>query len=522
MKRVIIVSDENFQMAMRSAKCDEPNAVKFVFEHGDICQLFGMYCGCMIDIRATRCGDLDSGNFTLDRSDFIYDRIIDICKRGYYDEATHLVAMTGLRTPNIIPESCEMAFLVYSDPIEVDLLKVLGRNMIMKYRPKSGEKPEDESVDNSNDYAYDELPIQMYIQAFDRRYPIYRHAAGPMSKMAKFANFHISEDYHPDPSPPPIGLIPNNQSLCYAATTITILLSIPEISRRISELVIDEAACAAMPKDDLRFLDLLALYCSFLRRGGSKSAGAMLNESLVELPAFERFSHSNCEDSVTFLVVFSNELRRLGIAKTIDPNGFVFFGEPKSSSASGSASAPLIGACGVNMCVHGGFAPCPKNEQRTIRFPFTIIDDVVDRGNGQVFWNIRLDNAESIIRPHDEGCTRGKILLRDVENGECFTHDEAVESAFNGRQAPDILIIIHTLGDSPDRIVIPCALDVGGHQYTLHGASLFDEHYNTQNGHYTSLIVSSTTMFVYDPAYAPNTEDMRVYRVRFLCYIRVR
>ena len=503
------------------------NMRKIILSRDDVVRLFGIYSGKMIDIDNLTYG---SKNYTFCDNDSIYDRLIDMHRKGYVDDALFMTSVMVLRIPNENIEKADQVLIVCENLGEVPLLKVVARNIIMMSNMKSVEVVE-----------YDELDMQLYLRAFSGDYKLHCFTSLPESLVPEFANFYVSENYHPKSNSPPLGLIPNNKGLCYAASTLTIILSIPQIADRIVEaaskleIILRNSKRLTSPSvsqstiaAEYEFLQIMCKYITYLKFNSPSDddAGVLINLMMLKLPEFEEFSHDSPNDSIEFLSCLIGMLHRANIVSISDTTKTQVLLSKISDPDAPSRDTVLFGMCDIGSCVYSHVEPCSQRSPRSAKLDCTPHEKLVQipHESGNVpFWTITIENKPYVRTLEEVGSTYGKIIFKTLRDGNQFSIDDIIAHNFNKNNAPlpEILIIRHLLrpNSTEESMMIPCMLIVGNITYSLHGASLYDSVHS--NGHYTSVIVSSTTMFIYDPEFNVGTEDMREYRVRYLCYVKV-
>ena len=295
---------------------------------------------------------------------------------------------------------------------------------------------------------------------------------------------------------PPVGIIPNNQNLCYAASTLTVLLSQKDIIEKII------AAKDSAVGDGKNFIDMLQLYTWFLRTGGySRSECAMLNEVFISLPQLSKFSHGRADDCYSFVTTLRElflqwipELgKMIGKIKVI-PNLIDCELRKKASSA-------------------------PQVPEEIV-IPYRIVETEADRQ-----WSCTCDSTPSKFRPYEREPPRDEMVYAERGGRWLGTLSDIVGTILDGER-PRILLLCHRIqvSELPARFAIPCTLVIDDGKlpivkYSLHGACMYDNQHS--EGHYISAIASHTSMYFYDPQYMDSSEDPRVYRPRLLCYALV-
>jgi hypothetical protein len=297
-------------------------------------------------------------------------------------------------------------------------------------------------------------------------------------------------------------------------------------------------SCKQTNVEEYDFLSVMTLYIAHLKMDRSTDTNnqdniKILNEEMVKLEPFKKFAFGNANDSITYMISLVHELHKYGIVEIRDATKTQIMRENLPVQNVATPDIISFGICDIGSCKYDRVEPCSHRIPRIVKLDYTPSEKMVtipiknenspDVEKEVSYWNIELENTPYVRNMNDDGTTCGKIIFRTIKDHREFSLDSIVSYHFKnaGLKLPDILIIRHMLetATSHESMMIPCALYVDDSTYTLHGASLYDCVHS--NGHYTSVIVSSTTMFVYDPEYNVGIEDMRIYRVRYLCYLKI-
>lgn len=292
----------------------------------------------------------------------------------------------------------------------------------------------------------------------------------PITNVFTFENFQLI-----NPTPP-IGIIPNNHMLCYAASALTLLLSIDDVARWIYD--------AAITNGD-RFLEYLSLYCWYLRTGAMPRAA---------------IEHLNVETIINYLTEFT-----LGHAgDTLDVltilNEYVPF------------TTHIYDFCSIESTAE----------------PPEIITKISE---SDVSIREIKTSKETTISIHEEPSSltykeispshKTVYRVREDRSRREFGFNECVLGII-GDDRPYVLMMAHSISteEHPSKFEIPCTIRLPDATYSIHGACLYDNTHS--DGHYVTAIISNTTMFFYDSQYnRAFAEDLRIYRPRILCYIKV-
>lgn len=310
------------------------------------------------------------------------------------------------------------------------------------------------------------------------------HVVSASSRPPGFANSFALDPVQPLSNDPPLGLIPNNLSLCYGASALTLLLSLPLVARALALGPVEGAAASA-----------LRIYAHHLKTGAlGEEEVRELNRCMVQIPEFRRFGHGEADDSKPFAEAVLGVLlgcRGLGL-----------------EGAFGKGIYTIPSMVQVRDPVQGPTGPPGE-------LPFRIARETLACGG------VALDfRTEPGVLPGAPGHAIGGEYA-DRKGRPLGSFSAIVERALEGAR-PKILLLDHRIAGSEaaGKFAMPSRVELeGGAVYSMHGASMFDMH--TTGGHYTSMILSRTTMYFYDPQYDPASEDMRLYRPRLLCYVRV-
>lgn len=350
--------------------------------------------------------------------------------------------------------------------------------------------------------------------------PVWVHSARALRETPAAARSGVHDEVQLRSFPPPVGLIPNQNALCYASAVLTLLLSITPLVRALEALRGPPAPREARGPPGLPWarqrrplgaagvpgvpgvpggagaepvLGTLLGYAWHLESGeyGAERVGA-LHAELLGAPEMEGFRHGGADDALHFAEALLRLLGRLGLGG--------FFGEVLRIP-------DLVDAGTVALYPGAADAPAPPSLARGAF--------VERRGADGAEWSY--DPAAPAHAPEPG---RREALLYRLRGGPVIGTFEGVVRGVAKGPLPPVLLIAHQISvrDRPARMLPPCTLRLG-RTYSLHGAVLHDMEHT--GGHYISMVCSNTSMYFYDPQHDPGSEDPRTYRPRLLCYVEV-
>jgi hypothetical protein len=425
-------------------------------------------------------------------SEYIFSRLASAWRRGHRDEAMRLAACLALRAG--LPPSLRSAALrgaavfEVADEAELTILRVACRVALFAIH---GHEPDGDRRDEDG--------LHQTLGALKEGRHVRILSASDIAEVPDFARSFVIDSIQLHSNPPPLGLIPNNDYLCYAASVLTLILSIPEVVRGLS-----------MYAGKSAFVSVMLEYDRFLRSGCySREDCGHLNAYMLSLPEFRQFDRHSADDSLKYACSLLEGFARWA------PEVAAMFGE--------IAVVPSLLEAGVRE---------PSVELPASPLSYTLdydLDERESREAGAVSWEASYIERPITFAPHAAPPPSLQVLYapRDGSRNMTGPFEDFVETALDGAR-PRILLICHGIrsAEIPATFVIPCSLRLPARssgealfQYSNHGVVLHDNRYS--EGHYISMIISNTSMFFYDPQHEDGVEDPRVYRPRILCYIRV-
>lgn len=447
---------------------------------GQMVDLFGVNPFCLdyshLTLRAIVAGE--SGRAT---KCTVFGRLVEAWQAGHCDEAIHMAGrmaiQTALPTPLRDAMMAKNATFIASNDAEFEILRVacIVAIFTLEGHPDVNKLP-----------TADE---QQMLAVLKTGLPIKIFSAAYLEKIPKFAKSFVFDTMQLVSHPPPIGIIPNNLSLCYAASVLTLILSLPTV---VNELLnVSGRVCDT--------LHLMLMYAWHLRTGAySHHELASMNEELVKCPEFNAFGHGLPDDSVDFAIAMLTAFRKWA------PGAAALFGDVYM----------IPNLVGSDMIKSSAMPP------DRIDLPFDVHETLAgNTWTGTFIYEPVTHILSETVRPPLE------FRYKDRAGRWLGSLKEIVAAAI-GSARPKILLICHNIqvNENPEAFSIPCTLDlsspeVGSVMYSIHGAVLHDNQYS--EGHYISTIAANTSMYFYDPQYTAESEDPRVYRPRLLCYVMV-
>jgi hypothetical protein len=409
-------------------------------------------------------------------SEPIFKRLVNAYKRNLIDESLH----TGVKfIESDIVKNLPKKFvddIINGDTVtvtlankeELELFKIAARCIL--YELKGNFKlPQIQETEK----------LHQWLVPLAKGSDIHVISAVNSSQLPKYAKSFILDEYQGLSSPPPVVRIPNNDYLCYAVSTLTVLLSVPSLTEKLKIIIPEDL-------DNIDFFNILRTYIWTLSNGGmSEDQLKILNDNLAKHPFMSSFIYGEADDSLTFAKVLVNIIDEY---------------------------VPIIGIYNI--------PELQLLEKKSIK------EEIVTENSPNTL-ETTSDNEWTCA--YDKPITRKiafnrqKYIYEILLNSECIrdTFDKLVEQVIPDEDLPEILLLSHDIdGDQKARVcAIPSDIKIHGKHYSFHGATMFDNTYS--DGHYICLIASETTMYFYDSQYRENEEDPREYRPRLLCYVNI-
>ena len=445
--------------------------------------LLGENQGCLLDIPRATANDLLEGKIRSLTNITILDTAKDMWRRGLVDEATFIVSMSCLRKKEICEDLRGQELVMYAtDDAEFELMKIICKTALLL--TASGVHDESE---------YCELSLHAYAWALSGKFRIHAFTSSRTHGTHNFVNTFIAEDFHPTLTLTPLGIIPNAMIWCYIASTLTIVLSIDSVSRAIMNMYKNGQD---LDESTVSFLETLLLFYTHLRTDCLDDATLIAAmQKLFARKAFAEFNVDASNDSYYFLEILAAELKDIGIdvlsEKRIELDSLTY------------VDTQL----------------CEKRKPKQLEMPCRVTEWIENDNRGGSEWRANIEDIPLRETSRSPDCIYGALVYKSRKTGKRYTFDQYVTDELEGH-TPAILFIKHQIGnkESPGKFIVPCVIYVGETLYSLHGASMHDAVHT--DGHYTALIASNTTMFYYDSQHGDHDDDMRAYRIRYLCYLR--
>jgi len=430
--------------------------------------LFGGYCLSYVNRPP---GNMQRGENT---RVLIFTRLVDAWRRGLRDEATQLageiaVTVDGSKILTILTQllAARGGAVLYgaADVAEQTIIGIGIRVALACLERGSADQLTPES----------ERCIHQRLGALAPNVPVRIHTAQFLDEIPDMVRSGVCDDEQLLCFPPPIGLIPNQNQLCYASSVLTLILSITPVVK----LLVDDGSPIAR---------ILLHYAWHLETGlYTHDSIADLHANLLAIPELSRFAKTEPDDAWTFAENLLLVLSRTRAAK--------LFSE--------IVKIPNLIDCGSITISRQNPSPA-KGVFRKVSV------------GGNEAWTYDANAYATMVGPRE----LQMLVYRPREGGEIRTFEEIIHAQIQNRR-PKVLLLGHDImkNERPARLMPPCTLQFGDAAYSLHGSSL---HYNVEpNGHYITMICSNTTTYFYDSQHDPDSEDLRLYRPRLICYVRI-
>ena len=409
--------------------------------HSKVVDLFVPYCA---DCAKANLEDVQMQRFRHYSRRPIFEALMVVYRRGHVDEARTLAAVFAT-SKHVATLTCVRA----ADEAEADLLRVAAKLIVIERNVGSTAPPMDE-------WKYHHI-----LAALSGEHDFHAFTSTDRHLMPSFAYTTAPDRIQLKSAAPPLGVIPNANSTCYASSVLTCLFSIDSVAKMHAQ------------KDDP-----FGLLTWFLSTGNyTRDEASLLISTILKMPRLSKYDNGQANDVYDFL----QDLKRV-----VDLPDLQIYDIPSLTVTSSGCAT-----------------------KTTITHDFDVVQD------GDLIRFIPGRSTMSVNSIPDSA------MCKIRRNGQCKSFVEIVAEKVGNRKLPEILVLCHAIyvKEDPMDFPIPNTLILGDNIYSLHAASLYDSHYS--GGHYISLVVSETTMFFYDPEYRQDGEDPREYRPRLIFYVRV-
>ncbi len=409
----------------------------------------------------------------------VFERLVSAYKRGNQDEAIYMGAkLMNLELDGrfVTDAFAGKAVIGVADEAEFTLLQMACRFALFGMNGH---------VETKNSPT-EEQNLQQWLMTIAPDSKIRVVSATHIEKLPSYVKSFVLDQDQAYSSPPAVTLIPNNMNMCYAASTLTVLFSIPFLVKELNRTV---PRCP----DGATFINTMRAYAWFLNNGGVSEAGMReLNRRLVEQEPMKRFGHGGPDDSETFIKAVINALKKWS------PIAASYIGQLYNIPSLKLIETVSVEVPAKTDTLNGDLeeieTPSPRTWTSTW-VPATRQISTVPKTIKRVpRYSAKIGTTDVV---GDVGEIFSKVITKPTP---ILFFSQAIDIK---KEAPVF--------------IMPCNIKIHGIEYSIHGSVLFDNAYS--KGHYISMIVSNTSMYFYDSQYEEISEDPREYQPRLICYV---